>query len=462
MRARPFFIPAFLSILLLAFGSTFWAIGAGPALAAPAGLTPDRVETLPNGLQVILVREPKAPVVTFQVWYHVGSRNETTGKTGLSHLMEHMMFKGTANHGKGEFSRIVAKNGGTENAFTGRDYTAYFENFASDRVGLSIELESDRMANLAIDPAEFKLERDVVKEERRLRTEDDPVSFLIEQAYAVAFLAHPYKSPVIGWMSDLDALTTEDIQAYYRVHYAPSQATLIVVGDIAPDRLLAQIREAFGKLPKGPQLPPVPTVEPVQEGERRIIVKREAQLPTVFVVYKTPHHASPDAIPLDLLGILLGGGKSSRLYQGLVAGRQVALDASADFDPLTADPDLFSVYAQVRQDHTPAETERAIGEEIERLQRDLVSERELQKAKNQIASGFLFGLDSNFNRAMQIGIAETVGAGAGYLQTYVDRILRVTPEDIQRVARTYLIPDRRTVGTLLPLKTGAASPAAGH
>lgn len=415
---------------------------------------------LPNGLKVILLEEHKAPVVTFQVWYKVGSRNEITGKTGLSHLLEHMMFKGTPKYGKGEFSRIVAKNGGTENAFTGNDYTAYFENFASDRIELSLELESDRMQNLIIDPKEFQLEAEVVKEERRTRTDDDPYSFLIEKLYAIAFLVHPYHAPVIGWMSDLDHLTRDDAFDYYKRYYQPNNATIVVVGDFDTKALLPKIKTAFEKIPKGPAPPKYIPPEPPQLGERRTVVKREAQLPFVFTTFHTPNYKSPDTYALTVLANILSSGKSSRLYRGLVYQQQIALDAGGHYDGLTADPELFYVYATARPQVSPEEIEEALTDEISRLQTEPVSNQELQKAKNQIEAEFILGSDSNFYRAMRIGTAETVGAGHEYVTRFVDNIRKVTAQDVLRVARKYLVEDQRSVGTLLPPSAGEEAEAA--
>lgn len=406
---------------------------------------------LDNGLKVLLMEEHKAPVVTFQVWYKVGSRNEITGKTGLSHLLEHMMFKGTAKHGKGEFSRIVAKNGGTENAFTGNDYTAYFENFASDRIELSLELESDRMQNLLIDPKEFQLEREVVKEERRSRTDDDPYSFLIENLYAVAFLVHPYHSPVIGWMSDLDNLIRDDAFHYYKQHYLPNNATIVVVGDFDTKSLAPKIKNAFGKIPKGPAPPPYVPPEPSQLGERRAVVKREAQLPFVFAGYHAPNYLSPDTYALTVLSTILSSGKSARLYRSLIYEQQIALDAGGHYNGLTTDPDLFYVYATARPGKSPEEIEKALKAETGRLQTEPVSDQELQKAKNQIEAEFLMGTDSNFFFAMQIGTAETVGAGHGYVTHFVENIRKVTADNVMRVAKKYLVDNVKSIGTLLPL-----------
>ncbi len=411
-----------------------------------------REHFLPNGLKIVTVENHKSPVVTFQVWYKVGSRNEITGKTGISHLLEHMMFKGTSKYGKGEFSGIVARNGGNENAFTSQDYTAYFQNISSDRFEISLELESDRMVNLLIDPDEFMLERDVVKEERRLRTEDDPVSSLIEELYATAFKIHPYHFPVIGWMTDLNNLTREDAYNYYKEYYRPDNATIVVVGDINSGELIEKIDHYFGGIPKG-GLPvrAVKITETEQKGERRFLYKREAQLPYVIYGYHVPNYKDKDHYALDLISKILSGGKSSRLYQNLVYSKQIALAAGGGFTPVQTDPELFYFYAQLRPGRTTEEAEIALNEEIERLKVEPVSERELKKARNQTEASFIMGQDSVFYQAMLIGQLETTGAGAKYLESYIDEIRLVTPEDIMRVAQKYFVEDKRTVGVLVPL-----------
>ncbi len=419
---------------------------------------------LKNGLSVILVEEPKAPVVTFQVWYNVGSRNEIIGKTGLSHLLEHMMFKGTSKYGKGEFSRIVAKNGGTENAFTGNDYTAYFENFASDRIDLSLQLESDRMQNLLIDPKEFELEREVVKEERRSRTDDDPYSSLVETLYATAFLVHPYHNPVIGWMNDLNRLTREDAYQHYKRYYRPDNATVVVVGDFKSETLLPKITEFFETIPSPSSKEPpsresfAVTEESPQLGERRAIVRKEAQLPFIFIGFHTPNYKNPDTYPLAVLASILSSGKSSRLYQELVYKKQLALDAGGQYEDLTTDPNLFYFYGTPRPGITIEAVEEALMEEITRVQKEKVTELELTKTKNRIETSFIFGADSNFARAMQIGRAETVGAGYPYLTDYVKNIRAVTAEDILRVAQKYFIEDHKSVGLLIPTQKAETPP----
>ncbi len=405
-----------------------------------------------NGLKIIAMEDHKAPTVTFQVWYKVGARNEATGKTGLSHLLEHLMFKGTTNYGKGEFSKIVAKNGGNENAFTGRDYTAYFEVFASDRIHLSLELESDRMANLLIDEKEFQLERNVVKEERRLRTEDEPTSLVEEELYAIAFKVHPYHSPIIGWMSDIDSITRNDLYSHYKKYYIPNNATIVVVGDFDTSTLIPKLKEYFEKIPKGEAPAKISIKEPEQLGERRVTLHKEAQLPFVFIGYHAPNIGSKDEFALEVISNILSSGKSSRLYQDIVYEKQLALYAGGNYERISADPSLFYFYGGLKPGKTTKELEDALYAEIERLKAEPVSDRELQKAKNQVEASFIFAQDSIFYQAMQIGQIETIGVGYKYLDTYPDNIRRVTKDDIMRVAKAYFTEKNRTVGILIPVK----------
>jgi zinc protease len=409
--------------------------------------------TLKNGLKVILLEEHKAPVVTFQVWYRVGSRDEVIGKTGLSHLTEHMMFKGTKKHGKGEFSRIVSMNGGNENAFTSKDYTAYFENFAADRIELSLELESDRMTNLIVDPKEFLLERDVVKEERRQSTDDDPYSLVVENMYAIAFLAYPYRSPIIGWMSDLDSLVRDDVYDHYKRYYAPNNATIVIVGDFETDKLLKMIKKHFEKIPKAKVPPEVKIIEPEQFGERRIYVKKEAQLPYFFAGYRAPNYKDNDIYALTLLSNILSSGKSSRFYRSLVYEKSLALNAGGGYDGFSIGPELFYFYGMPRPGRTLDELEKAIYEEIERVKKEPVTDMELQKAKNQEEAAYILGQDSIFYQARQIGSMETIGAGYKFIEEYVDKVRMVSKDDILRVANKYLVEDKRTVGILVPVKS---------
>jgi len=423
-------------------------VAVAPAYAQDLKVTE---KVLPNGLKVLLKEVHKAPVVTFQIWYRVGSRNEELGTTGKSHLLEHMMFKGTKKYGPKTFSQTVQRNGGNDNAFTSRDYTAYFENFASDRIEISLDLESDRMQNLLIDPKEFLSERDVVKEERRMRTEDDPVNTMIEQMMSVAFSAHPYQWPVIGWMVDIGNITRDNLYNHYRTYYAPNNATIVVVGDFDEKKLLPLIEKYFGSIPRGPTVPKVGAVEPKHLGERRVIVKKQAELPAVFAGYNVPAVKNPDSYALEVLQGILSSGKSSRIYKSLVYEKQIALYAGGDYDNISTDPNLFYVYAGAMPGKKTEEVEKALYAEVEKLKAEPVTDEELKKAKNQIEASFIMGQDSIFYQAMLLGQYETV-ANWQLLENYVANIRAVTKEDVIRVAKKYFIEDSRTVGTLVPLE----------
>lgn len=421
---------------------------------------------LDNGLKVLLLEEHKAPVAVFQIWYKVGSMYEPYDKAGISHVLEHMMFKGTSKYGPKTFSRMVQRYGGSDNAFTGRDYTAYFQTFASDRIGLSFELESDRMKNLLLDEKEFLSERMVVAEERRMRTEDDPESALGEETEAAAFKLHPYRWPIIGWMETIMGWDAQDARDHYKTYYVPNNATIVVVGDIDADRMMEDIRAWFGGIPRGPEPPGVKVEEPEQRGERRVYLEKQAQLPTIYIMYHTPNLTHPDNFALDVLEMLLSGGKSARLYRSLVYEKQIAQYAGAGYSSVARDPDTFSFYAGVMPEKEASEVEQAIYEEIERVKSEPAGERELRKAKNQIEASFIMGQDSNFNRAMMLGRYESV-ASWKLLNTYLDGIRAVTADDVMRVANTYLVEENRTVGTLIPLPISEgeeepAAPAAGH
>lgn len=405
---------------------------------------------LSNGLKVLLVESSKAPVVTVQIWYKVGSRNEVMGRAGLSHMLEHMMFKGTERYPKGTFSRTIRKNGGNDNAFTGQDFTAYFENLAADRAELALALEADRMQGLLLNEKEFQLEREVVKEERRLRIEDDPQSFLVETLFAQAFMMHPYHWPIIGWFSDLNAMALDDLKNYYDAYYSPNNATLVVVGDIKAELLLPTIKRLFEPIPKGPTPPRQHVTEPEQRGERRFIVKREAQVPFVIAGYRAPNYTSEDAYALAILEAILSHGKSSRLYRSLVYEQKTALAVGAEYEVLQTDPQLFFAFVVVKPGQKIEEAEQALYKEFERIQNIPPTEHELQRAKNQVEADHLFGQDSTFRQAMLLGQAETVGAGWRFIDKFLERIRGVTAQDVQRVARQYLNADTRTVGILIP------------
>jgi len=415
--------------------------------------------TLSNGMKVILLENPKAPLITFHIWYRVGSRNEEWSKTGLSHVLEHMMFKGTKKYGPEDYSRIIQENGGETNAFTSRDYTGYFATLRSDRVQVVMDLEADRMQYLNLREEDFSTERMVVMEERRQRTEDDPQSFLMEQLEATAFQVQPYHWPIIGWMEDLMRITLEDLKKYCQTYYNPANSFLVVVGDFKRGDMLARIEKTFGGIPQGVAPKQEKPKDPPQAGERRISVKKEAQLPFLVMGYRVPNLRHPDAYVLEVINAILSGGKSSRLYQKLVLERQLTLEADSENSLLSKDPALFYICATPLPGKQAWEVEKALEEEVERLQKDPVEQRELEKVKNQLESFFIYSQDSLFFQAMLLARYE-ISQSWKVIDQYLPLIRRVTPEDIQRVAQQYLIPDNRTVGTLIPLppKPGQETP----
>lgn len=415
---------------------------------------PDLVEAkLKNGLRILIVPDHKAPVATFQVWYKVGSTDESMGLTGQAHLMEHMMFKGTAKHGPKTFSQTIQKYGGNDNAFTGNDYTAYFQNLNSNNIDISIELESDRMNSLIITPEKLASEKEVVKEERRMRTEDNPINELFEQLNATSFVSHPYHHPVVGWMSDLDNITAGTLNEFYHKYYAPNNATIVIVGDVEPKEVLPKIEKAFGSIP-AKKIDRIIVTEPPQNGNRQVTLVRDAQLPMYAQAYHVPNYKqSNDAYALEVLAGILSGGKTSRLYKTLVYDTQLALDAGGEMDLVSRDPNLFYIYAQnrVNDQKTTDAIIQAINTEILKLKTTKVSDTELQKVKNQIEASFIFGQDSNFNRAMILGQYATVGSWSDR-DKYLPAIRAVTADDIMRVANKYLIETNMTEGYLVPKK----------
>lgn len=407
--------------------------------------------TLENGLKVLILEDHKVPLATFQIWYRVGARDEQSGKTGLSHLLEHMMFKGTPKYGSKEFSKIIQRNGGIDNAYTTKDYTAYFQTMASDRIGISLDLESDRMKNLIMDPGEVMAERNVVMEERRLRYDNDPQNALFETTVATAIMAHPYRRPVIGWMSDISSIERDDLYRYYKKYYAPNNAFIVLVGDVNSEEMVKKIRAAFGDNEKG-GLKEVPVSrEPVQRGEKRVYLKREAEFPYTVIGYHTPSFPHEDSLALDVLSSILSGGKSSRIYRSLIYEKKIALNAGADYSGMYLDPFLFFLWGTPAPGNSIADLEKALFEEVEAVKNSPPSEREVQKAKNQIEASFVFGQDSLYMQAMKIGMFEVLG-GWKLMDTYLNGIRKVSPEDVQRVAKKYLTEDNRTVGILIPTK----------
>jgi zinc protease len=425
-----------------------------PIIANPSEVKEYR---LANGLKILIIEEHKAPVATFQVWYHTGSRDEPIGKYGLSNLLEHMMFKGTPKYGPSVFSKIIQKNGGTDNAYTIKDYTVYFELFSSDRISLPIDLEADRMQNLTMDPKETLLERDVVIEERRLRYEDDPQNSLFEEVVAAAFKAHPYQRPVIGWMSDIKSIERDDLYNYYKSRYSPDNAVTVIAGDIKPDEIIEKIKNSFSNIPPtGTQKKNIAFSEPEQKGERRVLLKREAELPYILVAYHTPNFPHADSCALDVLSLILSGGKSSRLYKSLVYEKKIALDVDTEYEGFYIDPYLFFVDATAFPGKDIKDVEKALFLEIENIKQEPPSEYEVKKTKNQIESSFIIEQDSIYMEAMKYGVFEMLGDWK-LINRYLEGIRKVTPEDVKRVTNTYLQEDNRTVGILIPTKKFGAN-----
>jgi zinc protease len=405
--------------------------------------------TLDNGLRVLLLEDHRSPIVTFQVWYRVGSRNERRGATGIAHFLEHLMFKGTPAHGPRQFARLVEQNGGQDNAFTSRDVTSYFVNIAADRLDLVIDLEADRMRNLLLEPGEVQAERQVVLEERRTRTDDDPGGFLAEAVGSIAFRAHPYGQPVIGWAEDIARVTAAEIRAFYDTYYVPNNAVVVAVGDFSAPAVLEKIRQRFGAIPRGAAPPPVLAIEPPPVGERRVLVQKQAQLPIVYLAYHVPDRQSPDAAALEVLSTVLSGGRASRLHRRLVYERRLALDAGGDYSYFSIDPYLFWFWGTPLPGQTAEALERALLDEMADLQKAPVTDEELARAKNQIEAAFAFQDDSVYRRASLLAQFEIIG-GHGLKDRYLEQIRRVTAADLMRVAGTWFPESLRNVGILLP------------
>jgi zinc protease len=417
--------------------------------------------TFDNGLKLIVKEDHRAPVVVSQVWYPIGSSYELPGSTGISHALEHMMFKGTEKHPAGEFSRIISENGGRENAFTSRDYTAYFQTLEKSRLPISFELEADRMRNLTLPEDEFLKEIEVVKEERRWRTDDKPTNYTYEVAMATAFQTSPYRHPVIGWMSDLDNMTIDDLEQWYRDWYAPNNATVVVVGDVDPQEVYALARQHFEPLPPEKLTPPPPRPEVEQQGIKRVTVRRPAELPYLFMGYKVPSLTpAADADPvvseselyaLEVLAGILDGGNSARFASRLVRGSEVAASVGAGYSLVSRMDSLFTITGTPSQDVTTADLEQAIRAELNDLRENLVTPEELARVKAQVVSEDVYEKDSMFYQGMIIGILESIGLDWRLADEYVGKVQTVSAEQVRDVVRKYFVDDRLTVAELDPL-----------
>lgn len=411
-------------------------------------------KTLANGLKVLVKEDHRSPVAVSQVWYKVGSSYEPGGITGISHMLEHMMFKGTDKHPPGEFSRIIAENGGDENAFTGQDYTAYFQTMEASRLAVSFELEADRMRHLRLLPDELKKELQVVTEERRMRTDDNPQAKMAEHFNAMAYSNSPYKQPVIGWPADIANYTVADLQAWYQRWYAPNNATLVVVGDVQPKAVFALAEQYFGALKPSDIKPLKPQTEIEQLGVRKMTVKVPAKLPSVVMGYKVPSLKTTgqewEAYALEVLAGVLDGGSSARLSKELVRGKQIAVSAAAGYGLASRLAGLFELEATPAEGKTVFELESALKDEITKLQISLINDDELQRIKAQVLASAVYEKDSGFYQAMQLGMLETVGLGWQKADEYVNKVNQVTAAQVRDVARKYLIEDHLSVAYLDP------------
>lgn len=414
---------------------------------------------LSNGMKVLVVENHRSPIVVSQVWYKVGASYEHDGITGVSHVLEHMMFKGTEKHPAGEFSDIVAANGGEENAFTGQDYTAYFQKISNDKLEMCLEMEADRMKNVVFDEKEFLKELEVVKEERRLRTDDKPTALTYERFNAVAYTNSPYRRPIVGWMEDLNTLTVADAHEWYKTWYAPNNAILVVAGDVVADDVYRLAKLYFGQLSasKIPELKP--RVEAKQYGTQRLSVELPAKLPYLIMGYKVPA-LTPDVIDgenewemyaLEVLAGVLDGGNGARLSRNLVRGQEIASSASASYSMSARHEKLFTLSA-VPSDGVEIEVlEFALREEINTIKSASPDEQELNRVKAQVVASQVYQQDSVFYQAMEVGMLATIGLPWQIKDDYVEKILAVTAAQVQEVAKKYLINERLTVATLDPL-----------
>ncbi len=445
---------------LFSFFNVFSAFGlallpAGSSLAAASA----KEFRLANGMKVIVNEDHRAPTVADMVWYRVGSMDEHSGVTGVAHVLEHMMFKGTKQLKPGEFSERVAKLGGRENAFTSKDYTAYFQQVEKSRLEKVMALEADRMHNLTMDASEFAKEIRVVMEERRLRTDDQPLSLLHEALNATAWVAHPYRNPIVGWMDDLQNMKASDALDWYRRWYAPNNATLIVSGDVDAKQVLALAQKYYGRIPSKSLPQTRPQQEPVQAGIKRVTVKAPAENPYLMMAWKVPklNDVEKDDEPyaLEVLAAVLDGYDNARLPARLVRTQRLANSVDAGYDATARGPVLFAMGGEPTQGTTVEQLEAALRAEITRIANDGVSESELRRVKAQLIASQVYKRDSVFGQAMEIGTMEMAGISHKQINRIIERLSAVTPAQVQAVAAKYFSDEQLTVATLSPLPMSA-------
>ena len=419
---------------------------------------------LANGLRVIVKEDHRAPTVVSMVWYKAGSIDEVNGRTGVAHVLEHMMFKGTKAVPAGEFSKRIAAAGGRDNAFTSRDATGYHQQLHKSQLPLAFELEADRMANLVLSPEEFAKEIQVVMEERRLRTEDRANALVFEQLMATAFIAHPYRAPTVGWMSDLESMTWHDARDWYDYWYAPNNATIVVVGDVIPKDVFALAEKYFGAI-KAKNLPErKPQDEPAQRGIRRIAVKAPAEQPSLMMAYRAPilRDVEKDWEPyaLEMLAGVLDGHDAARLNSALVRSEKIANAVGAGYDSTQRGPGIFMLSGVPSAGKSVAELEQALRRELAKIVTDGISNDELKRVKAQVVSSQVFQRDSIYYQAQQIGSLEIAGYPHQKMDAMIMKLREVTPDQVQAVAKKYLVDDSLTVAVLDPQPLDGAKPAA--
>ena len=443
-------MPTLKSSMRAAFAVLALVLGAPPPAAA-AGTEEYRLE---NGMRVIVKPDRRAPVAIMMLWYQVGSVDEVNGVTGVAHVLEHMMFKGTKDIKAGEFSRIISAAGGRENAFTSHDATSYFETLQASQLELAMRLEADRMKNLVLPREEFAKEIKVVMEERRWRTDDRPRALVFEALMAAALIAHPYRRPIIGWMSDLESMTVDDVAGFYRSWYVPNNALLVVVGDVEPREVLALAEKHFGPIAARPLPVRKPQDEPPQRGVRRVTVKAPAELPYVVMAFRAPPLRDPERdwepYALDMLAAVLDGNEAARLNRTLVRGERVANSAGAGYDGLARGPGQFYLIAVPTREHSAADVEAALRREMKKIIDEGVTEEELDRAKVQAVAQQVYQRDSMFAQARQIGSIEMAGISHGTIDLQLKKLRDVTPAQVQEVAAKYFREDALTIVRLDP------------
>jgi zinc protease len=427
---------------------------------APAGAVSIPVEefTLDNGLRLLVHVDRSAPVISSYVFFRAGSRNERRGTTGIAHLFEHMMFNGGKKYGPGVFDDVIEGHGGSTNGFTTRDMTAYLNNFPDAALPVVLDLEADRMAHLAITPQNLEQERGIVMEERRLRIDNDVEGAMNEALYLQAYQRSPYRWNTVGFMDDLERITLEEARAYFQTYYAPNNAIIVLSGDVEPKAALALVKKLFGDIPRRPPPAPVDAGEPPQDGERIVMVRKPAQLPSVMLGYQAVAATDPDRAALDVAARLLAGGESARLTLDMVRTTEVATGVYADLR-WGIDPDLFIIYAQAKPGKTADDLVARIDEGVAGLARGPVSPEELARAKRQLRMELLKGLKTVGGKANQLGFFEVVFGDPRKVDGLEAQWNAVTAEDVQRVVAKYLVPEKRTRAVLQPVDAGEKPPA---